>query len=130
MAEKTLNNPLNGREVTEAVLDAIRTRMESDCYLNPNSCYEWFSAVITVKLSMRDAGVDVQVDKSISVMQGGDSDEPATTVDDEFSIEPAPPNEVRVNSGQPVPVLTKDENGKYVEKGIKYSKKHVNRKSE
>lgn len=124
MIEQTQNNPLNGGEVIEAIVDKLREKLRRDCYLNPNSSYEWFTAKLTIELDLQDAGVHVPVKAAIEMEQGIAKDGEIGHVEAELEIEAEPPNKVRVDTGQPVPVLTKDpETGKLVEKGVRYSRK-------
>jgi hypothetical protein len=123
MAEKTLNVQLNGAEIVEAVVDAIRQKMTTDCFLNPNSAYDWFSAEVRVKLDMHDTGAHVKGDYSATTIAGAEPNGEVATADATFEIEPAPPNEVRVASGQAVPTLTRDGDGKPVIKGVRYARK-------
>lgn len=122
MAEQTLNNPLSGGEVVEAILDKIRASLRLDCHLNPNSAYDWFSAEVTIKLDMHDAGAHIKGDYTAKATEGNQVAD-AQHVEADFHIDPAPPNEVRVETGQPVPTLTKDEQGNDVVKGVRYSRK-------
>ena len=124
MAERTLNNPLGGNEVVEAILDKIRLKLKSDCFLNANSAYDWFSAEIEIHLDMHDAGAHIKADFKVQASNG---EEPVDGtelqhVEAEFHIDPAPPNEVRVDTGQPVPTLTRDSDGRDVVKGVRYAR--------
>ncbi len=124
MAEQTLNNPLAGNEIIEAILDKVRAKLRSDCFLNANSAYDWFNADISYKIDMHDSGALVKVDQQVIVSNGAMPETPDLQhVEAEFHIDPAPPNEVRVETGQPVPTLTKDEHGKDVIKGVRYARK-------
>lgn len=127
MAERTLNNPLSGTEVVEAVLDKVRAKLQTDCYLNPNSAYDWFSAEIEIHLDMHDAGSHIKGDYRVQLAEGVKPAETPQHVEADFHIDPAPPNEVRVETGQPVPTLTKDEQGKDVIRNVRYSRKDVAR---
>jgi hypothetical protein len=122
MAEQTLKNPLSGAEVIEAILDRLRSSLQADCHLNANSAYDWFSAEVAVKLDMHDAGAHIKVDRIAKIHSGTHPSEDLQHVEADFHIDPAPPNEVRVDTGQPVPTLTKDEQGRDVVKGVRYSR--------
>ena len=127
MAEKVLPNPLSGEEVRTAILDHISERLAKDGYLNLNLAYDSFSAKITIHIDCHDIGrvATVDVEETITPV----SAEPITDdqflnqADGEFEIPAAAPNEVRVETGQPVPVLTKDTDGSPTVKGIRYSRK-------
>lgn len=125
MAEQTMNNPLSGAEVVEAVLDRLRTELRKDCYLNPSSAYDWFSCKVSIELDMHDAGSLIKVDRAVTAENGDKPGEVESLqhVSGGFHIDPAPPNVVRVETGQPVPTLTRDEHGKDVVKGVRYGRK-------
>lgn len=125
MAEQTLNNPLSGDEIIEAVTDSLRIKMRRDCFLNKNSAYDWFSGDVAVKLDMHDAGTRVSADHAAHSERGTapNPDDDRQHVEAQFFIDPAPPNEVRVGTGQPVPTLTRDAQGKDVIKGVRYARK-------
>jgi hypothetical protein len=126
MAEKVLNLPLSGAEVREAVLDRISQYLMNDCFLSPNTAYDHFSAKITVHIEAHDVGRTAVVDTPpISVSAGeppDNEDEFLDASDAEFTMDPAPPNEVRVESGQPVPVATTTK-GKPDIKLVQYARK-------
>jgi hypothetical protein len=120
MAEIVLANPLSGLEVIEAVVDQVRTQMRKDCNLNVNSAYDWYDA----EINMHDAGSHIKGDYTAKSAQGskpsdGEEIEQAFA---SFDVDPASPNEVRVATGQDVPVLTKGENGEQVVKGVRYKR--------
>lgn len=120
MAEQTLNDPLSGAEIIEATLDKLRTKMVRDCFLNPNSSYDWFTADITIHLDMHDAGVHVKSGPHAATLTVGTKPVESTQVADVLEVDAAPPNEVRVSTGQPVPTLTKGEGGESVVKRVPY----------
>jgi hypothetical protein len=127
MAERVLANPLSGSEVMEAVLDKIRTKLQSDCYLSPNVAYDYFTCNVKLSLRAHDVGrtAEVEVDETITAGESNPEHAALEAADAEFQIEAAPPNEVRVETGQPVPVLTRDSDGKPEVKHIKYSRKQL-----
>ncbi len=123
MAEKTLAKPLSGTEVIEAVVDKLRDKMRRDCYLNPNSAYDWFAADITIKLDMHDTGSKVSVEHAALVTEGVKPVDDTMFVSENLQIEPAAPNTVRMETGQPIPTETKDAHGRRVERGVTYTRK-------
>lgn len=130
MTEQTLNNPLSGAEVVEALVDQLRTKLQRDCYLNPNSAYDYFSATIAVSIQMHDAGALVPVSVTLTVASGVEPpDDSIETVEGVVEIPMAPPNEVRVKTGQGVPTMTKDANGNTVVKPVRYSRDSAARKA-
>jgi len=125
MPERVLNQQLNGGEVIEAVLDEIRTQLQKSCYLNPNSAYDWMAAKVRVDLELHDTGMLITETFTAESDAGTKPADPdAIEVHEvEFDIEPAPPNEVRVQTGQPVPVLSNDKDGRPTVKGVRYARK-------
>jgi len=125
MPERVLNQQLNGGEVIEAVLDEIRTQLQKSCYLNPNSAYDWMAAKVRVDLELHDTGMLITETFTAESDAGTKPVDPdAIEVHEvEFDIEPAPPNEVRVQTGQPVPVLSNDKDGRPTVKGVRYARK-------
>jgi hypothetical protein len=125
MPEKVLPLPLSGEEVRKAVLDRIDQSLQKDCYLSPNAAYDWFSAEIKLKLMLHDVGRTAEVEQTVAVFAGEEPEEGAEGVEGEITMEAKPPNEVRVETGQEVPVLAKSPEGKPVIKGIRYARKHA-----
>lgn len=122
MPEKTLNSALSGAEIVEALRDRILDKLRRDCYLNPNHAYDWFEANIQIKVKLHDTGEELETSHQVSFSSGTpkpDSEE----VEVEVELEKRSPNEVRVETGQPVPVLTKDKDGRSIIEGIKYGRK-------
>lgn len=119
--EKTLNTALSGAEIVEALRDRILEKLKRDCYLNPNHAYDYFSASIHIKVHLHDTGQELETEHRIGFTTGQpqmDSEE----VEVDLDIEKRSPNEVRVETGQPVPVLTKDKDGRSIIEGIKYGR--------
>jgi hypothetical protein len=124
MAERTMLKQLSGSEIIEAVLDTLRTKMTRDCYLNPNNAYDFFEARIKVELDMHDTGSLVKSDHEIKILHGDrPEEEDIEVVVDSVTIPAAAPNDVRQSTGQPIPVLTTDANGRQVEKSVHYARK-------
>lgn len=123
MAEVTLNSQLSGTEVVEAIVDKVRAKLRRDCYLSPNMAYDWFMATIKIELDVHDAGTTLKIDTTEVIAEGEEpgEDEPIMTVSEHMDIPAAPPNTVRIETGQDIPTLTK-ENGKNVVKGVRYGK--------
>lgn len=126
MAERVLANPLSGAEIIEAVLDKIRQRLQRDCHLSPNLAYDYYLADIKINLTAHDVGRAVGVDVSQVVTEGVRPEDAALeAAEAEFHIDAEAPNVVRVETGQEVPVLTKGSDGKQTVRGIKYSRKKL-----
>jgi len=124
MAEKVLSIPLSGLEVKTAILDKIGDALNRDCYLNNNAAFSHFDAHVKIELRLHDVGrVDeVNVDSKASAGEKSDN-EFLEKAEAEFDIGPQAPNEVREETGQPIPVETKDTEGRSVIKTVKYPKR-------
>jgi len=126
MPEKVLALPLSGEEIRKAILDKISQRLERDGYLNPALAYDYFEGKVTVEILCHDVGRTAPVNITETVVIGAKPEESDDVYLDqaegEFLIEPKPPNETRVESGQDVPVLTRGEGGKPEVKGIRYGR--------
>jgi hypothetical protein len=124
MAEKTLNSPLSGEEIQKAIRDQIEQKMRKDCYLNPNHAYDWYTAEIEIHYGLHDVGTTLEGEAKITYSYGEKPLPPAEVKEGEvgMSIQAESPNRVRVQSGQPVHVLTKDKEGHSIVEGIKYGR--------
>jgi hypothetical protein len=128
MPEKTLNLPLSGAEITEAVIDVIRRRLRSQCFLSPNTAYDRYSGHITIDLRCHDIGRIDEVSTDIPISGGPNVNEPHLEDEDRFLKDEIDipssdsPNDVRVDTGQPVPTLAKGEGGKQEIKGVRYGR--------
>jgi len=105
MPEKTLPAPLSGEEVKAALLDRISQALDKDCFLHPNAAYDSFTGKITLEVTLHDTGREDQINMQESVTAGepqADAKKATVLID----LEKQPPNQVRVESGQPVPTDT------------------------
>jgi hypothetical protein len=129
MAERVLAEPLSGEEVILAIADRISTVLRRDCFLSKNLAYDSFDCDVKISLRLHDVGrsPEVSLDQNISAEVEGANieDQFLDQAETEFKIEKAPPNEVRVETGQEVPVLTKDSEGNPTIKKVKYSRKQL-----
>ena len=139
MSERTLALKLNGAEVRTALTDKMKSAgvseviveivdqaLKRDWSMNPATAYDWFDGTIsvdgsavTVDLSLHDSGQDFPL-KMTLVLKGeavGVLQEPI-----EIPLGKAPPNAVRVETGQAVPSLAKQGDGPAEVKGIKYKR--------
>lgn len=123
--ERVIAAPLSGEEIVEAVLDRVRKQLLTDCNLNPVFAYEAFEGRIRIDLRMTDCGriPEIEIDETVKVGAAIDPNDPDAALglsDQEFGKEP--PNTVRQTSGQPVPVLVEDSQGRKEIKKIQYAK--------
>ena len=128
--ERVLANPLSGLEIVEAIVDKMRQRLLKDCHLSPNLAYDFFLADVIFSIQAHDIGrqVDVVAEEVITEASCPE-DASLEAADAEFHIDAEAPNVVRVESGQPVPVLTKDSDGQPSIKGVRYSRKQLEKAS-
>lgn len=131
MAETTQKDQLSGAEIIEAVVDKLRTRLRGDCYLNQNSAYDWFTATLKIELDLHDTGAMVRTDYEAKAEFGKPpvEEDSVEQVRDVLEIEAASPNTVRQETGQGIPTLTKDDQGRTVTKHVHY-KRAVGKKGE
>lgn len=121
--EKPVVQPLSGEEVREAILFKISESLRKTCHLNDSAAYTAFFADISIKLRLVDYGREVTdnhvVQESVDVRP---PDEPGREQGYEVHLEvpPAPPNQVRVETGQGVPVNTVV-GGKVEQKKVRYA---------
>lgn len=120
--EKLAPLPLTGEEVQEAVLAKIEESFNRTCHLKYDNAYTSFKAEISIKFTLSDYGREVQDNHIVEVAKdsGIPEENPPRVVEANITMEPVPPNQARVESGQPVPVAVV-ENGKRVIKHLKYA---------
>ncbi len=123
--------PLSGPEVIEAVAyranEIIREVLRRDCFLSANSAYEAFECKIMVHIKARDCGRVVEVKQDMAVGDGIIKDTDVNVVQEESGamFSEAPPNVVRAETEQPVPVMTADSTGNLERKTVKYKKRET-----
>jgi hypothetical protein len=134
--EKPAPLPLTGEEVQEAILYKVATSLLKTCHLKSDNAYTSFKAEITIRLTLSDFGREVK-DNHIVKEEGSifhppeieaelvgkesypDLNKPRQ-VDANIVMEPMPPNQVRIETDQAVPVPTV-EGGKKVIRHLKYA---------
>lgn len=120
MAEKPAVVCLNGEEVQHAILYKIGESFEKTCHLTAATAYTAFRAKITIQITLDDYGRKQPDNHTVEVSEG-ELSENAQTVETEVNIEPQPPNVVRRDTGQDIPMeVLKD--GKKVRKYVKYQR--------
>jgi hypothetical protein len=130
MPERMLSLPLSGLEVRNAILDKISRSLRADCYLNDDTAYGHFEA--TVKITWKAVDVGREVEGKVNVAMSAATPELSNPDDSlleqaeaEFGIESSSPNETRIETGQEVPVSTKDQEGHETERRVKIPRKAV-----
>lgn len=122
MPEKSLPLHLNGEEIIEAVVAKIRERMRKDCFLNSTTAYDWFRAEVSIHVLMNDSGRRPEVSVNVQTSEGEmpTADDSVKVAESSFKMQEAPPNQVRIESNQPVPVLSTGGDGKAEVKRASY----------
>jgi hypothetical protein len=130
MAERMLALPLSGAEVRKAILDKVSRSLSSDCYLNDDTAYDYMEAQVTIKWKAHDIGrvvegkVNVAASAATAEMANPD-DALLDQAEADFGIQSNSPNETRIETGQEVPVSTKDQEGHETERRVKIPRKAV-----
>ena len=122
--ERVLAKPLSGTEVVEAIVTRIKEQLQKDCFLAPHMAYPAFSFKCELDIQFqasRIAGTHATVTSAAAVVDlaPGAQESQQVTISDE----PKPPNEVRRETGQEVPVLTKTPQGRLEERKVRYERK-------
>jgi hypothetical protein len=123
--EVSVAEPLSGSEIVESVCARVREQLRRDCFLSPNSAYEYFTGEIHIKIKAIDVGREADVEKTVVVTLGTVPavDDPRVSAEhSEEEIPRAAPNVVRREAGLSVPVQTEDGTGKVESRRVKYAK--------
>lgn len=126
--------PLTGEEVQEAILYKVAQSLSRTCHLKVDNAYTSFKAEITIRLTLSDFGREVKdnhiVKEEGSIFVPPEMEEQLRkdgmpigeprTVEATLTMEPMPPNQVRIETDQAVPVPTV-EGGKKVIKHLRYA---------
>lgn len=123
MSEITIAEPLSGAEVIDSILEKVRETLMRDCYLNPASAYESYSADIHVAVRLKDCGREPVVVSEVHVESETPVDEDAALTESDAQLYDAPPNEVRQDAGLPIPTLVEDSQGRKEVKRVRYGRK-------
>jgi hypothetical protein len=124
MPEETLAQPLSGEEVVDRILGRIREMLLKDCYLNPVAAYESFAASIQVEVKLNDCGrqPEVRIQAKVESDTPFVENENSAIEQAEAELYPAPPNQVRMDAGLPIPTLVETPEGRKEIKNIRYSR--------
>ncbi len=125
MSEVAVPEPLSGAEIIESILHKVREKLQRDCFLSPNSAYEFFTGKIHIELVAIDCGRPAEVIIDVthetgSLPEGAAGMEPEIV---DVLIEKEPPNVVRRESGQGVPIQTEDSSGRKEVRRVTYKPK-------
>jgi hypothetical protein len=124
-AERVLPENLSGEEIRTAVVDKLMTRLAKDGHLNVAHAYDHFSYKVSIHIELHDLGRIETVDVTESATPIATDDENAALeqFDAELEGSQTDPNTMREETGQEIPVLTKNAEGKSEVRGIKYPRK-------
>jgi|SRR5208337_624396 len=104
MTEKTIPLPLSGEEIKVAICDKVRQVLDGDCFLNESTAYDWFDGKVTIELCCNDMGREERVKRTVTATSGDKPmDHPLNVNKVELDLKKAPPNAVRIETGQGVP---------------------------
>lgn len=119
--EQELIKPLTGSEIKEIMVKAFRQALEKDLFLADYVTFPRFSASIAWDALLIGTSTS-QVKAKISVSSGVDPGPGAETqiTGSTETIPEGDPNVIRKEFGVGVPVLTKDQKGRVVEKLVNY----------
>ena len=106
MPKQTVPLPLSGAEIKTAILDKIKQTLDRDCYLNDTTAYDFFEGKITIQLRCNDIGREEVVKANVVASQGTQPAQEPEAITNQINIEKQPPNQVRIETGQPVPTAT------------------------
>ena len=120
--ETSILKPLSGREVVRAILYDIEQALTHDDRFAAHVAYDGFTFHASIQIRTPSAAIP-GVDRILSGGAGAipPDDAPTATVTVERPL--APPNQVRMDTEQPVPVLSDDGNGKVTERWAKHRPK-------
>ena len=126
MSEMTIAQPLSGEEIIESLLDKLRQKLRQDCFLSPMMAYESYEADITIKIKSVDCG---RIPESTAEIHE-QSENPVDEKSENFALDQmdihlaaAPPNQVRQETGLPIPTLVEGADGKRDIRNVKYQRK-------
>src|SRR5512146_2134250 len=127
MAERVVTEPLAGGEVIRAITQKIEQSLRKDCFLSDNNAYQTIRAKVHIELWCHDVGRVAEVKQVVEsnigqVPEGENEDEFLDRFEADFTIDEQEPNRLRVDTEQPVPVLT-HKDGKPEVKRVKYQRK-------
>ena len=120
MAEQTAALPMDGEELVKMIQFKVGEALRRDCFLKPHFNYSDFGGSVDIHLWLGGAIRKVTIDTKVDL---GPKPEDAELREASFPIDNMPPDELRVETEQPVQVLTKNEEGRTVLKPVHYARK-------
>jgi hypothetical protein len=127
--EQVLNKPLSGEEVRRIIVSKLEQTLADDTRLAAYLAFPSFTFRLDVAIILTGS-VAGNVERTIESGVGRvdeDPNQPATVLTHHVEQPLLPANEARVDAGLGVPVLTRDERGREIERTVKYTKEQKNR---
>ena len=121
-SEKSVPLPLTGEEIQEAVLFKLRECMQKSCHLHLGNAYTSAKIDISVKMILFDYGREVRNNEIAQVELDSTlppESEPVVA-EETLTVDPMPPNQLRHETDQAVPVPTVVD-GKKTIRHLKYA---------
>lgn len=128
MDETTIPKPLAGPEIIEAVVFKIRENLNKNCLLAPHAAYGAFSFDAKVTITFVNPTSMVKEALGFASGTGGEPQDVVESSTEVIDIheDAAPPNAVRRDTGQGIPVRVKTPQGGVEERKLKYERKDAN----
>jgi hypothetical protein len=124
--EQVINKPLTGEELKRIVLNKLADKLNGDTRLADYIAVPSFQFRLDLVMMLNGAVHD-DIRHTVEGKQGKVDEDASDLRAESLHIEQGemPPNEVRVDAGLEVPVMSHDEKGRPVEKGVKYAKEQI-----
>lgn len=124
--EQVMNKPLSGQEVKEIMIAKLRDKLYGDTRLADYIAVPAFEFRIDLTMLL-DGAVHNEIQEKIEGKRGvvSESSDNLTAITHHIQQSQMPPNQARVDAGLEVPVISHDEKGRPVEKGVKYAKEKL-----
>lgn len=123
MNERTVNRPLDGEEIIEAILAKIRESLRRDCTLAKHLSYPAFKFKAFINIEYQSTGrlTATGVHSAKEIIGPFIEEETVEQETVEAGDDMKPPNQARLEAGLPIPAVATDERGRMQEKKIKYA---------
>jgi len=130
--ETVLAKQLSGTEVIAAILYDLRTLLEHDDRLAPHLAFNAASYTVTVAIRL-PSSAQPNVERTLTYGRGSAADiealPDAPTVELTITRPEQPPNELRLDTEQPLTVLTRESDGRTTERQVSYAGRSAEGKS-
>lgn len=135
--EQILPLALSGSEIKKAIQDKIQVALARICHLNDNLAYgDGFSFKVTIEVHAKDLGraidetveveaaleAQMEAERKILVPADPSRFDDLEAVEATVEMNSTDPTSTRIETGQPVPVHVKDNQGKDTIRNVKYDR--------